>query len=83
METPKQPHSGRAYVKVIGSGDRCYVVVAVPGSGVHKRGPMFEDEAKRSHRLQKEIEAADSISFDEYLRRYFAQSAVERERLLG
>ena len=44
---------------------------------------IFEEEAKRSHRLQKEIEAADNISFDEYLRRYFAQSAVERERLLG
>jgi glutamate--cysteine ligase len=44
---------------------------------------IFEEEAKRSHRLQNEIEAADNISFDEYLRRYFAQSAVERERLLG
>lgn len=44
---------------------------------------IFEEEAKRSLRLQKEIEAADNISFDEYLRRYFAQSAVERERILG
>ncbi len=44
---------------------------------------IFEQEAKRSLRLQKEIESADHISFSEYLRRYFAQSAVERERLLG
>ncbi len=44
---------------------------------------LFEEEAKRSLRLQKQIEAADNISFDEYLRRYFAQSAVERERILG
>ncbi|HSS64005.1 MAG TPA: glutamate--cysteine ligase [Gammaproteobacteria bacterium] len=44
---------------------------------------IFEQEAKRSLRLQKEIEAADNISFDEYLRRYFAQTAVERERILG
>ncbi len=44
---------------------------------------IFEQEAKRSLGLQKEIEAADNVSFDEYLRRYFAQSAVERERILG
>lgn len=44
---------------------------------------IFEEEARRSLRLQKEIEAADNFSFDEYLRRYFAQSAVERERILG
>ncbi len=44
---------------------------------------IFEEEARRSLRLQKQIEAADNISFDEYLRRYFAQSAVERERILG
>lgn len=44
---------------------------------------IFEEEAKRSLRLQKEIEAADNIGFDEYLRRYFAQSAVEREHILG
>ncbi len=48
-----------------------------------KKLAIFEQEAKRSLRLQKEIEAADNISFDEYLRRYFAQSAVEREQLLG
>ena len=44
---------------------------------------LFEEEAKRSLRLQKQIEAADNMSFDEYLRRYFRQSAVERERILG
>jgi glutamate--cysteine ligase len=48
-----------------------------------KKVAIFEEETKRSLRLQKEIEAADNISFDEYLRRYFAQSAVEREQILG
>jgi glutamate--cysteine ligase len=35
---------------------------------------FFEEEAEKSLQLQQEIEAADDISFDEYLDRYFSQS---------
>jgi len=56
------PQSGRAHVKVIGSGDRCYVVVAVPGSGTHTRGPMFEDEAIEAAKEEaEELRLAFSI----------------------
>ena len=34
----------------------------------------FEDAARQSIADQQEIEAADKLSFDDYLRRYFAQS---------
>ena len=44
---------------------------------------VFEEEAIRSIRAQEDIEKVDDISFDEYLRRYFAQSAVEKERIPG
>ena len=44
---------------------------------------VFEEEAKRSIHAQEDIEKADDINFDEYLRRYFAQSAVEKERIPG
>lgn len=44
---------------------------------------VFEEEAKRSLHAQENIEKADDVSFDEYLRRYFAQSAVEKERIPG
>jgi glutamate--cysteine ligase len=43
---------------------------------------MFVEEAARSLAQQREIEAADSISFEEYLRRYFAQSLDRRESVL-
>ncbi|MDX1434437.1 MAG: glutamate--cysteine ligase [Gammaproteobacteria bacterium] len=43
----------------------------------------FREEAALSLAQQKEIEAADSISFEEYLERYFHQSAVPREQLLA
>jgi len=35
---------------------------------------FFEEEAKKSLQRQQETEAADDISFEEYLSRYFAQS---------
>jgi glutamate--cysteine ligase len=44
---------------------------------------MLEKEAVRSLAQQGRIEGSDSISFDEYLRRYFAQTLDRRERLLG
>ncbi len=44
---------------------------------------MFEQEAARSLAQQREIEASDRITFDEYLRRYFAQTMDQRERVLG
>ena len=44
---------------------------------------MFEQEATQSLIQQREIEASETISFDEYLRRYFAQDDVNRERALG
>ena len=44
---------------------------------------MFEQESAQSLIQQREIEAGDSITFDEYLRRYFAQSEVNRESALG
>ncbi len=44
---------------------------------------MFEQEAARSLAQQREVEAANSIDFEEYLRRYFAQTLGARERLLG
>jgi len=44
---------------------------------------MFVEEAARSLAQQREVEAADSVSFDEYLRRYFAQSLDRRESVLG
>jgi glutamate--cysteine ligase len=44
---------------------------------------MLEREAARSMAQQREIEASDSISFDEYLHRYFTQGEDQRERLLG
>lgn len=34
----------------------------------------FTDEARRSLQRQQELEAADTLPFDEYLRQYFAQS---------
>ena len=37
-----------------------------------ERQSMFEDEARRSLERQAEIEAADSIGFDEYLAAYYA-----------
>ncbi len=42
---------------------------------------MFEQETLRSMRQQKVIEDSDTISFDDYLRRYFAQSVDAREHL--
>ncbi len=44
---------------------------------------VFEEEAKRSIRAQEDVENADDISIDEYLRRYFAQSAAEKKRIPG
>ena len=44
---------------------------------------MLEEEAARSIAQQRRIEASESIDFDEYLRRYFAQTLDHRERLLG
>ena len=44
---------------------------------------MFVEEVARSHAQQRKIEAADNISFEEYLRRYFAQSLDRRESVLG
>jgi len=44
---------------------------------------MLEEEAARSLEQQRHVEASDSIDFDEYLRRYFAQTLDHRERLLG
>jgi glutamate--cysteine ligase len=38
------------------------------------RNAWLEDLAARSHRRQARIEAADDIDFDEFMRRYFAQS---------
>jgi len=48
-----------------------------------RRRRMFEQEAARSLEQQREVEAADTISFDEYLRRYFAQGQDQREQVLG
>ncbi|OOG22013.1 glutamate--cysteine ligase [Thioalkalivibrio denitrificans] len=45
-------------------------LVLAPG-----RETLFEAEARASMERQREIEAADDCSFEEYLRRYFAQSA--------
>lgn len=44
---------------------------------------VFEDEAARSLALQTSIEDTDDKSFDEYLRRYFAATAEDREHILG
>ena len=44
---------------------------------------MLEQEAAQSLAQQRAIEDADSINFDEYLRRYFAQSLEAREQALG
>ena len=44
---------------------------------------MLEQEATQSLSQQRAIEAADSMSFDEYLRRYFTQSLEAREQALG
>ena len=44
---------------------------------------QFEEESRRSLVQQRQIEAADRVPFDEYLRRYFDQTLTERERLLG
>jgi glutamate--cysteine ligase len=44
---------------------------------------MLEQEATRSLEQQRRIERSDSIGFDEYLRRYFAQTLDRRERILG
>jgi len=44
---------------------------------------MFSEEATQSLLRQREIEASDNISFDEYLRRYFSQSDIDRENILG
>jgi len=43
---------------------------------------MFEQEAAQSLLQQREIESGETISFDEYLRRYFAQDDVNREGAL-
>jgi len=43
----------------------------------------LREEARRSIAQQREIEAADDVSFEEYLRRYFRQSAIDREQLLA
>ncbi len=39
-----------------------------------ERQRYFRELAEQSHARQREIEAADDLSFEEYLRRYFAQS---------
>ncbi len=39
-----------------------------------ERSRFFTEAARRSLQAQKKIEAADEIAFDEYLRRYFAQT---------
>jgi len=44
---------------------------------------MLEEEAARSLDQQRHIETAETIGFDDYLRRYFAQTLDKRERLLG
>lgn len=44
---------------------------------------MFEQEAAQSRVQQREVEASETISFDEYLRRYFSQSAIDRVSALG
>ena len=44
---------------------------------------MLTDEAARSLEQQRDIEKSDHITFDEYLRRYFAQTLDRRESMLG
>jgi len=39
-----------------------------------ERRQRFAQEARRSLEQQQEIEAADELPFDEFLRRYFAQT---------
>jgi glutamate--cysteine ligase len=39
-----------------------------------ERSQYFQEQARQSLALQQAMEAADEISFDEYLRQYFAQS---------
>jgi glutamate--cysteine ligase len=39
----------------------------------------LERLALESHQRQRELEAADDLSFDEFLARYFAQSAIVTE----
>jgi glutamate--cysteine ligase len=38
------------------------------------RQRLFAEEAERSWRRQREIEASDTLSFDEFLASYFAQA---------
>jgi len=45
-----------------------------------RRG-QFEDEAERSLTEQREIEAADTLTFPEYLENYFRQSALDAKRM--
>jgi glutamate--cysteine ligase len=45
------------------------------------RSRLFEDEAQRSLTEQREIEAADTMSFPDYLEKYFRQSALDPKKL--
>jgi glutamate--cysteine ligase len=45
------------------------------------RRRQFEDEAERSLTEQRDIEAADTLTFPEYLEKYFRQSALDPKRL--
>jgi glutamate--cysteine ligase len=59
------------YVMQVSRGHRDYFSsVELPDGN---RMQPFVDEARRSIEKQREIEAADDISFDEYLERYFAK----------
>jgi glutamate--cysteine ligase len=46
-----------------------------------ERSGLFEEEARRSLTEQQEIEAADTMSFPDYLEKYFRQSALDPKRL--
>jgi glutamate--cysteine ligase len=48
-----------------------------------ERERLFEEEAQRSLSLQAGIEAADTMSFEEYLHRYLSQGLDDRERALA
>ncbi len=51
-------------------GHREYFSSLVPNAGPHAR---FEEKARESLDRQRQIEASDTLSFDEFLRRYFSQ----------
>lgn len=84
VEEPQQTPSARMLAKMRSAGES-FFNFALRMSEEHKRHfavlPMaddrrryFEDTTRQSLKQQEEIEAADEISFEEYLKRYFAQS---------